>query len=300
MKINTIRGTQNGPTSSLHNAVITESQLRALARSSKPSQDHDVFKIAIASGLLPPMPNPYHPEDDPIRIQMSGIDFPDVRAIRMSTRSRLERRKFSIDWDQLEHTPELCKPQISFHSWHFLAGYFPMTVQNHELAKFIVHRDEVGIVYNIQTGLNMFWNVGEDPVAPDWRWPRGDPFYYTRPELYSTPGTFPIPEIMWHLRIERVDPEGVDPQNWRTFPPDQLPGTPYKVLPQWDEMMFMYGEDHSVHFVLPQNTVLSLWIQRTSEGNETPIRDVSGLLQGFTQTQGSDRTFENVTSAYGI
>lgn len=286
---------------SVFQAVVDVNQLHRLADSVRP-QDYSlqgIYRTAIECDMLPPMHNPYHPEDDPFTIELSAFDVADPRALAMAARMETAPRvQFEVDWDQLERTPELMRFQDSFHTWHFSSAC--PGLQNHELGKFIVQKNEVGIVCNIQTGLNML-DVVFDQAAPlGWNWPHGDPFYYTRQVLYSTAGPgYPAPVCMWHLRIERLDPLGMDPKTWRTYPPDFLPGSPFEKLPQWDEMRFMYGKDHFVHLVVPENSLLSLWFQRLGDpAIDTPVRDVSGILQGFTQAQGSPRTYENLTRSY--
>lgn len=286
---------------SIFRAVLGVDELTSLAESVKPEpySMEFAYDYAVACGMLPPMADPYAPEDDPFTLEMSAFDVADPRAVAMAMQmSCADPVKFEIDWNQLERTPELMKFQDSAHTWHFPVAC--PGLQNHELAKFIVQKNEVGVVCNIQTGLNMLDNVFEQAAPLNWRWPMGDPFYYTRQVLYSTAGPgYPAPVVLWHLRIERLDPNGVDPANWRTYPPNFLPGSPFERLPEWDEMRFIYGTDHFVHLVVPENSLLSLWIQRLSPLEEdTPVRDVSGILQGFTQPQGSPRTYENLTRSY--
>lgn len=295
------RALRGQKSNNVFNAVLDIDALTELAESVKPapySMEY-AYEYAVKSGILPPMPNPFAPQKDPFVFEVQTFSVGDPRGVNMAKQMKSSPRKqFSVDWDQLERTPELMRFQDSAHTWHFSSAC--PGLQNHELAKFIVQKNEVGFVCNIQTGLNMMDDVFNQAAPLGWDWPNGDPFYYTRQVLYSTAGPgYPAPVCMWHLRIERLDPLGMDPKTWRTFPPDFLPGSPFEMLPQWDEMRFIYGQDHFVHFVVPENSLLSLWFQRLGDPLvDTPVRDISGILQGFTQAQGSPRTYENLTRSY--
>lgn len=221
-------------------------------------------------------------------VEMTPFASPYEIAVAISLQL-FDRPKMAIDWDSLDATPEALKFQIT-HNYRPCLG--PEVI--YELGRFITRKNEVGIIKSIQTELT-FEN-------DDLRWPRGDSAWHQRTLGANEGGV----NCIWLLTIESLPTTDVDPNAFRnlvvTTPAEwlqRIPGVVHPEIQPWDKMLFLFGYDHGVHFRCPPSSVVSLWVYL--QGPEPPtsgIQGFSGLLKGFTQVTGSDRTYENMTRMY--
>jgi hypothetical protein len=212
---------------------------------------------------------------------------PDSIAVANALDS-IPRPKMVIDWEQLENTPEAVKFQITHKHW-------PCTGFNRawEIGRFITRKNEVGLIKSLQTEL-IFENN-------DLRWPRGDSVWFQR-NLGVDEGEV---NVTWVLKIEGLPTGDIDPKAFRVMniatPANwisEIPGVVHPEMDPWSEMLFLWGDDHAVHFRCPQSSLVSLWIFRHEDLTADGLEGFGGMLKGFTQVTESDRTYENMTRVY--
>lgn len=200
------------------------------------------------------------------------------------------RLKPGIDWEQLNETPEALRFQLTWHDRDCVAPDWAF-----EIGRFITKQNEVGLIKSIQTGIAFNDN--------DLRWPRGDSLWHTRDLSLNNGFAF----VKWALMIESVVDGQSDPKDMRyidmtaitTNWVDNLPGSVHPEMMPWDSMLFLWGQDHAVHWRCPPGSLVSLWMIWNYDGShDAGIRIASGMMKGYTQIQSSDRTYENMTRAY--
>jgi len=252
---------------------------------------YDLFNFAVKNGFLEPVKDPFALPSDPFVVNTLLFNAPDPRAVELlNLMAAKPGLQFFVDWDQLERTPELLTYQDSEHTEWFNVSGDPSN-DAYELAKFSTGKNRVGIIRSIQTALNYIDN--------NLRTPRGDPFWHLRSFGAGVGGC----NCKWFLRIERLDPNGVDLQNFRSVGTssgvdENLPGQAFEVLPEWLTMRFLWGADHKVFLPCPQNSLVSLWVNFPYHAQPWSLRDTAGLIKGFTQPEGSPRTYENLTKSW--
>jgi hypothetical protein len=269
-------------------------ELKHLMNISGDGKDFDLLDPLCSMDMVDPF-DPFLEvtADDPFyvySVEMSPFISPSELAVAIALQL-FDRVKMQIDWDQLNATPEALKFQIT-HKWHPCWG----TQSIAEIGRFITKKNEVGIIKSLQTELTFEDN--------DTRWPRGDSAWFKR-NLGVDVGEV---SAKWALTIESLPTEDVDPNDFRvlavTDPAqwlNRIPGTVHPEIEPWEEMLFLFGSDHEVHFRCPPSSIVSLWIYL--DGPVLPVVDTgifgySGMMKGFTQVMGSDRTYENITRMY--
>jgi hypothetical protein len=243
------------------------------------SSDH-FLKTLIDAGALSKPRNPFA-QVDPYEMVIEGQEIPDPRVPQCLLGMKpTPRREYEVDLDQLCKTPEVIRYVENCNTE--VVGNFQYLP--YELARFVVPENQIGIVKTIET--DMTW---EDPTTT---WPRGDCIYHERFDV----------NVKWYLKVESFDVGNpVDPYSYRgpLIPPEvQIPGTPFGPLPVWREMRFMWGHYNPVFFVLPPNTLLSLWIEFQVGSCNIPLRSVSGRFTGMLQAQDNMKAFRNVTTGW--
>ena len=275
--------TDNRDLSSNYVAELGYSALNKIADSVETPyfSSDDILRIAVAEGVLPEMGNPYAPRVNPFELRSQCLKMPNPLGIAIGQQMPfLKRLEYGIDWDQLNKTPEVLNYIHNSNTWENTespdTGFY-------ELARFPVPKNFVGIIRTIQTGLSL-----DDDTL---RWPRGDNLWHRRYDIHC----------IWHLRIEQYNPLGVDPNTYRGNVATRLtsmPGIEFAPLSSWDTMQFLWGNDHKVFIPVPENSLVSLWIEFTSSNSMANLKWWSGLFKGTFQPQGSNRTYENMTKAW--
>ena len=242
----------------------------------------DFLSSLFRDGLFTPITDPYR-GIDPDRIIWEGRELPNPRIYRTLENMRpTPRREFEVDFDAMYKTPEVLVYQENAHTV-MNSGPGGFLYLPYEIARFITPEERIGVVRTMETDLT--W---EDPLI---RWPRGDAVFQTRYGILAH----------WYLRLESYDPN--DPPNPYAYrnpamPPELLPGTPYGPLPQWDEMRFLWGGYNPVYFIIPPNSILSLWMGFYTKSYNLPLRSISGRFTGFTQAAANCRAYQNVTMSW--
>lgn len=200
----------------------------------------------------------------------------------------VDRPEIAIDWEQLNATPERLKFQITQKAW-------VCDVHQHawEIGRFITQKNEVGIIKSIQTEVSFNDN--------DLRWPLGDSGWFNR-ALSADNGQA---QISWCLKIETL-PMGILENGFRNVgiitPAEwfrEIPGVVHPEIEPWYRMLFLWGYDHDVHFICPPNSLVSLWVYQFPIGLViSGIRQLGGMMKGYTQIMESARTYENLTREY--
>lgn len=274
--------TDNGGAPGTYHAVFDSAFFHHLARfvDVRNVEPNELIAMATKDGLLKPMRNLLEPAVNPFLMHFEGPTVPNPIGVKiLEQMPHTKRAPFQIDWEQLERTPELIKYQETGHTWTPPAGPDGYAYLAYEIGRFITPRNAVGIVRTLGTALTL-----EDPAE---RWPKNDPMWLQRFDV----------DIKWYLRIENIDPANPpDPLAFRG--PYNLPGQPYPPLPQWVEMRFPYDQHNPVFLVVPEKTLLSLWCEFQNNSCDAILRNLSGVMRGFTQPQGSARTYENLTLAW--
>lgn len=250
-------------------------------------------ELLIFAGITPAI-DPFLFEtanEDPYAFELpvNPVMSPDLMLIALLMTQRDEPDKFAVDWQGLESTPEAVVPQIVFHTWACNG-----IQRAYELARFITPKNYSGLINSIQTAVTF----GDDDT---YRWPVGDPRWYTRTLGVNVGQIF----LSWAMMIETRNTTNDNHRNLRQqaiVTPAQwiheIPGVVHKDMEPWNEMLFLWGWDHQVHWRCPSNTAVSLWIYIHESPADNGIRNFSGMLKGFTQTNGSCRTFKNFTKGY--
>jgi hypothetical protein len=244
------------------------------------SSDSFLWDLYEQGALEPPI-DPFLPVD-PYQLILEGQETVDPRAVKALAGMEITpRRDPVVDFDMLAMTAEVMQYVDNAKTWEVANfNYLP-----YELARFVVPNNQVGIVRTIETDLTF------DDVTLDFP-ERGDCIYWERLEAY----------FVWMLRVEHLDPKAPpNPYGYRgpLIPPDvQIPGTPYGNLPQWREMRFQWGKFNPVYIIIPENTLLSLWIVFENGSCNVPLRSVSGRFTGFRQSQASWKAYHNLTTAW--
>lgn len=215
---------------------------------------------------------------------LSPTQYDICKTLRCEPRPRI-----GIDWEQLNATPEAIRFQMSHRDQDCIAPEWAF-----EIGRFITKQNEIGIIKSIQTGITFESN--------DYRWPRGDSLWHTR-DLDINVGQA---DIRWALTVESVQDGQPDPKNFRyidltaatTIWVDNLPGSVHPELMPWQSMIFPWGADNEVRLRCPPGTLVSLWVFEPFTTYDPGIRYCSGMLKGYTQIMGSDRTYENMTRSY--
>lgn len=292
-----IERTTNGAAAYSYKQVMTAKEFAELCDSVvyKRWEANEFLEQCIADGMLEDIAHPFDWVADPFVVTVPTIHEADPAA--MSCLEGLEQSPrvfYARDFDQLERTPEIINSQINFHSWTYSDTSF--NNKAFEISRFIVPKNRVGIVRSIQTGLGFQDTTPASQNVP--RWPRGDAFWHRR-SLGDNYGDF---DCDWMLRTETMNSENNDPKTYRVVDYDgcsalKVPGLPFSKLPFWQEMAFLWGSDHGVFWIIPENTILSLWVGNPNNTGGY-VRYVQGMLKGYTQPQGSPITFENLTKAW--
>jgi hypothetical protein len=200
------------------------------------------------------------------------------------------RPRIAIDWEQLEATPEAVRFQLSHKTWDcFTTGAVGGAA--FELARFITHKGETGLIKSIQTEINFESN--------DYRWPRGDSSWFKR-EL--DPGLVGDVRVQWAIKIEgngNSEPNPFDfrvvttttPANWIS----EIPGMIHPEMAPWNEMLFLWGRDHYIRLRCPANCLTSLWVFAYPNANPTDVWTAGGMLKGQCQIEESGETYSNMT-----
>jgi len=257
-----------------------------------PSKEIRLLEINLWAGLIRPI-DPFLEVtgDDPF-YEFSWATFPAASPALLAVSQILEeepRPRIPIDWEQLEATPEAVRFQLSQKWW----GCFD-TGAAFELARFITHKNETGLIKSIQTEVNFESN--------SFPWPRGDSSYFKR-LLDNTPGS-EVGEvrIKWCVKIEgigEIEPSPSDfrvnglvtPANWIS----EIPGMVHPEINPWEEMLFIWGRDHYVRLRCPANSLVSLWVYAYPQANPTGLWSAGGMFKGQCQMEGSDQTYFNMT-----
>jgi len=243
------------------------------------SADH-FLRAAYRDGMLIPYADPFA-QVDPFEMTLEGREVPDPRAFQTLERMHITKRnEYQIDLDMISDTPEAIEYVENAHTGLVANfNYLP-----YELARFVVPENRVGIVRTLETDLS--WD------DPNIQWPRGDALFHERQDV----------DVRWYLKVESFDTKNpVDPYTYRgpLVPPEvEIPGTPFGPLPSWREMRFLWGSYCPVFFILPPNTLLSLWIVFHDGSCNAPLRSASGRFTGMLQAQSSMRAYRNVTTGW--
>jgi hypothetical protein len=160
-----------------------------------------------------------------------------------------------------------------------------------ELARFITHKGETGLIKSIQTEINFESN--------DYRWPRGDSSWFKR-EL--NPGVVGDVRVQWAIKIEGNGNSEPNPSDFRvlttTTPANwisEIPGMIHPEIAPWDEMLFLWGRDHYIRLRCPANCLTSLWVFAYPNVNPTDVWTAGGMLKGQCQIEESEKTYCNMT-----
>lgn len=204
------------------------------------------------------------------------------------------RPQIEIDWEQLEATPEAVRFQISQKTW----DCFKTEVAGgtaYELARFITHKNETGLIKSIQTEINFEDNA--------YRWPVGDSSWFKR-EL--DPAVVGDVRVKWAIKIEGIGDVEPSPTDFRiiaTATPatwiSQIPGMVHPEMSPWEEMRFLWGWDHYIRLRCPSNSLTSLWVFAYPNVNPTGLWTAGGMLKGQCQIEGSEKTYCNMTRMDG-
>jgi hypothetical protein len=252
----------------------------------KPDPDRwSVYFKAVKVGWLKPFTNPYFVKNPSVISIPMLPSYNPMHPKLLRTMEKIDPSAFQVDWDQLERTPEILDYQEDFKEYWFTPGCEPSPDEYIELAQFIVTDNRVGIVRDIQTGLTWWETTNAKSFF------RGDPNTNRNSNLFTDSG--PLAE--WHLRIE---PFRNDTKNNRIE--SELPGQAFTKLPTWRMMRFLWGVNHAVYWIIPANSILSLWCRKyeITVGQPQDWRQMAGLLAGATQPERSLQTFRNVTRAW--
>jgi hypothetical protein len=299
-----IERTTNGGAGYSYQGILSAQELSNLCHSVlyKRWEANEFMSRAILDGMVDDIKPPYEWPANPFVVTVPAMHETDPRAMEcIENLHQTPRVFYAKDFDQLERTPEIIDSQINFKTWQTFgpgANTPDFDLKAFEIARFVVPKNRVGIVRNIQTGIGF---QALEPNSNDLlRWPRGDALYHQRPLAASDYGLF---RCHWMLRTETLNSENGNPKSYRVVDPYNgcgnlgIPGLPFNKLPWWQEMLFMWGSDHPQFWIIPENTILSLWLGNPN-GYESNVIHASGLLQGYTQPQGSTITFENLTKAW--
>lgn len=195
-----------------------------------------------------------------------------------------------IDWDQLERTAEAIQPQITFR----VSGCSGDN-RAYEIGRFITPPGQVGLIKSIQTAITFEPN--------DVEWQRGDPQWMSRILAVNTGEV----SVSWALMIESLSPANSNPAGFRQraigIPAQwvmELPGALHNDFSMpWSDMLFLWGHDHAVHWRCPANSIVSLWCMKFETTAADGVRDIGGMMKGFTQIAASQRTYENFALGWG-
>lgn len=245
-----------------------------------------VYFKAVKAGWIKPFTNPYFVKN-PSVVEIPLLpSYNPMHLQLLRTMHKTEPLPFAIDWDQLERTPELLDYQENSQDYFFNPTCEPSIDDFYEIARFEVPPQKVGFVTNIKTSLSWWDYTNYRGFA------RGDANTNRNFNAFLDSG--PLAE--WHLRIESF--KGINIEDNRIL--TALPGQAFNKKPSWRTMRFPWDNDNRVFWIIPANTILSLWCTKweITPGQLQDWRQIAGLLAGATQPEGSKQTFENVTRAF--
>jgi len=219
--------------------------------------------------------------------EMFPAASPDLLLVGLTLKVN-KRTEPKIDWMDMEKTPEAVKFQISHRRE---GGCFNPTVA-YELARIITPADHFSIIKSIQTELTF-----EDNTL---RWPRGDSGWHTR-TFGAGVGEM---EVEWAIKMESLRATDTETpyqfrsqaifvaNNWLS----ETPGIIHPEISPWEDMIFLWGDDHYVRLKCPANTLVSLWIYyRGPLPAGGGALSCAGMLKAQTQIASSARAFSNIT-----
>jgi len=266
-------------------------EYRDFIHSARTQNKTDLVVFNVLAGISEPI-DPFGKitGDEPLfasSFEMYTAASPDILLVGLTLQTS-ERIPPQIDWNGMDVTPEAVRFQIS----HRREGSCFGPGVAWELARIITPSDYFSIIKSIQTELTF-----EDNAL---RWPRGDSGWHTR-DLGGGSGQV---EIGWCVKVESLS--AIDVENayqFRAFAPTvlanwvgEVPGIIHPEISPWNEMLFLWGEDHYVRLRCPSNSIVSLWVFQSGPlPGGGGVLSAAGMMKAQTQVVNSTRGFKNIT-----
>jgi hypothetical protein len=249
------------------NAIPTMSGVRGIS-------PQTMVEEVINTGDWPMMPPlaPLVPKEVAIRTLVRDSTRAEKILDRFSLTPRL---KFEVDLDNIARSNQAQYYQetsnFEFNQERFTQGSV------FELARFRT-TETVGVVKQMWTSLGITDLSGN---IIEW--------YRSNPLLHVEAGV----RVTWHLRLS---PNMTVPKDWEETTEQEIPGVPFKPLPYWRDMKFLWGGYNDVFFLIPQQQTLRLFVALQSDDDILlyRLKWVGGRLLGYEQVSGSMETERNV------
>lgn len=232
----------------------------------------NTLREAYESGLLDP-PSAFDPVVD--------LDFPCIDGEDMNRLLDCEDVPIRIDrpFDQIdEPARDTRRLQYQDSTQLWTRGNF---VDNRawEIARFIVMPDEVGIVRQCETFLDIQEGSPSEHVYLD----------PTDPRAHLRHGV----NVTWFLRLYQGTFQPLPPWD-NNAPPASIMGYPFPELAFWNDARFIWhGAKNEVFWLVPSNHVLRLYVLINSV-QQNVLKEIYGRLKGTTQPIRVEASFRNV------